>query len=146
MARRFATTTAVHAQPQHTQQNLNEHWILVPIRTQRHRQLQRGFDHTWLLAHALRPVIERENRVRPWLRNTRLRRAQHRSNRADRWENHFDRFIAAAGTESQHITLVGDVITTGATVGAAAAACKAAGAKSAEVCALARAPATDHAG
>ena len=146
MARLFATTTAVQAQPQHTQQNLNEHRILVPIPTQWHRQLQRGFDHTWLLAHALRPVIGRENRVRPLLRNTRLRRAQRRSNRADRWENHSDRFIAAAGTEGQHITLVDDVITTGATVGTAAAACKAAGAKSLEVWALARTPATDYAG
>ena len=146
MACLFATNTAVQAQPQHRQQNLNEHRILVPIPTQWHRQLRRGFDHTWLLAHALRSVIGRENRVRPWLRNTRLRRAQHRSNRADRWENHSDRFIAAAGTEGQHITLVDDVITTGATVEAAAAACKAAGATSVEVWALARTPATAHAG
>ena len=42
MARLFASTAAVQAQPQHTQQNLNKHRILVPIPTQWHRQLRRG--------------------------------------------------------------------------------------------------------
>ena len=145
MARLFASTAAVQAQPQPTQQNLGERRILVPIPTQWHRQLRRGFDHTWLLAQALRPVIGRETRVRPWLRNTQLRRAQHRSNRADRWVDHAGRFIAAAGTEGQHITVVDDVITTGATIEAAVAACEPVGAKSVEVWALARTPATARA-
>ena len=57
MARLFASTAAVQAQPQPTQQNLGERRILVPIPTQWHRQLRRGFDHTWLLAQALRPVL-----------------------------------------------------------------------------------------
>ena len=142
MAHLFATATAINPQPQPIQQKLHEHRILVPIPTQWHRQLRRGFDHTWLLSQALRPAIGRENRVRPWLRNTQLRRAQHRSNRADRWVNHSDRFIAAACAGGQHITLVDDVITTGATVGAAVEACSVAGAKSVEVWALARTPAT----
>ena len=110
-----------------------------------HRQLRRGFDHTWLLAQALRQVLGGETRVRPWLRNTQLRRAQHRSNTADRWVDHAGRFIAAAGTEGQHITVVDDVITTGATIEAAVVACEAAGAKSVEVWALARTPATARA-
>ena len=138
MACLFTTTAAVNAEPQCTQPNLNEHRILVPISIQWHRQLRRGFDHTWLLAHALRPVLGRETLVRPWLRNTQLRRAQHRSNRADRWGNHSDRFIAAACSGGQHITLVDDVITTGATIEAAVAACETAGATSVEVWALAR--------
>ena len=146
MARLFASTAAVQAQPQPTQQNLRGRRIPVPIPTQWHRQLRRGFDHTWLLAQALRQVLGRETRVRPWLRNTQLRRAQHRSNRADRWVDHAGRFIAAAGAECQHITLVDDVITTGATIEAAVAACETAGATSVEVWALARTPATAHAG
>jgi predicted amidophosphoribosyltransferase len=60
--------------------------------------------------------------------------------------NQSDRFIARAGTGGQHITLVDDVITTGATIEAAVAACEAAGAKSVEVWALARTPVTAHAG
>ena len=60
MARLFASTAAVQAQPQPTQQDLSERRILVPIPTQWHRQLRRGFDHTWLLAQALRPVLGEE--------------------------------------------------------------------------------------
>ena len=91
-------------------------------------------------------MLGREARVSPWLRNTQLRRAQHRSNRADRWVDHAGRFIAAAGAEGQHITPIYDVITTGATIEAAVAACEAACATSVEVWALARTPATAHAG
>ena len=133
MACLFATTTAVQAQPQRPQQNLSEHRILVPIPTQWPRQLRRGFDHTWLLAQALRPVLGRETRVRPWLRDAQLRRAQHRSNRANRRVNRSDRFSAASCTKGQYITLVDNVITTDATSEAAAKACAAAGAISVEV-------------
>ena len=77
MAYVFADTTAVHAEPQRKQRTPSEHRILVPITTQWPRQLRRGFDHTWLLAKALRLVLGRATRVRPWLRNTQLRHAQH---------------------------------------------------------------------
>ena len=56
MARLFASTAAVQAQPQPTQQNLGERRILVPIPTVA-STVAAGFDHTWLLAQALRQVL-----------------------------------------------------------------------------------------
>ena len=67
-------------EPQCTQPNLNEHRILVPISIQWHRQL-RGFDHTWRL------TCGQSLGVKPWSgRGQQWQRAEHRSNRADRWE------------------------------------------------------------
>jgi len=45
------------------------HTVLVPIPTQWRRQVRRGFDHTWLLANAIRSQWAQPAIVRPWLRN-----------------------------------------------------------------------------
>ena len=43
--------------------------VLVPIPTQWRRQVSRGFDHTWLLAQAIRTRHAEPMAVRSWLRN-----------------------------------------------------------------------------
>ena len=49
--------------------------VLVPIPTQWRRQVQRGFNHTWVLAHALKSQHYPSLMVRPWLRNRGPRKA-----------------------------------------------------------------------
>ena len=120
--------------------------VLVPIPTQWRRQVSRGFDHTWLLAQAIRsrhaaPVV-----VRSWLRNRRYRPPQHELGRKKRLMAAEDRFRAHAKVAGHHITLVDDVMTTGATVRGAANALRRAGARSVDVWCLARTPAPYNAG
>ena len=47
--------------------------VLVPIPTQWRRQVSRGFDHTWLLAQAIRTRHAEPMVVRSWFRNQRFR-------------------------------------------------------------------------
>ncbi len=115
--------------------------LLIPIPTQWHRQVWRGFDHTWLLAQALRHAIHPDAEVRPWLRNAKTRRSHHRLSRAARWDNSEGRFMSDPRMEGREIILVDDVMTTGATVSSAALVCHLAGAQSVSVWCLARTPA-----
>ena len=57
------------------------HTVLVHIPTQWRRQVRRGFDHTWLLANAIRSQWGQPAIVRPWLRNHHYSAAQHRLNK-----------------------------------------------------------------
>ena len=94
--------------------------VLVPIPTQWRRQVQRGFDHTWVLAHALKSQHYPALIVRAWLRNRRHRQAQHQLDRATRWQDANDRFTADPKLAGHRVILVDDVMTTGATARAAA--------------------------
>jgi len=119
--------------------------MLVPIPTQWRRQMSRGFDHTWLLAQAIRSRHAEQIVVRPWLSNLRYRPPQHELDRKKRLTGAQDRFHAHPKVAGLHITLVDDVMTTGATVRGAASALRLAGARSVEVWCLARTPAPSHA-
>ena len=119
--------------------------MLVPVPTQWRRQVSRGFDHTWLLAQAIRSRHAERIVVRPWLRNLRYRPPQHELDRKKRLSGAQDRFRAHPKVAGHHITLIDDVMTTGATVRGAASALRLAGARSVEVWCLARTPAPYHA-
>ena len=120
--------------------------LLIPVPTQWHRQIWRGFDHTWLLAQALKHAIRPDAEIQPWLSNTRARQSHHRLSRAARWANSEGRFVGDPRVQGRDIVLIDDVMTTGATVSSAALACHLAGAKSVCVWCLARTPAPSSAG
>ena len=114
--------------------------LLVPVPTQWRRQLQRGFDHTRVLAQAIAATYPHSLTVKPWLRHTRSGATQHRLNRYARWRNQHERFAVNERVQGRYVVLLDDVMTTGATVNAAAAACLKAGAKQVTVWCLARTP------
>ena len=114
--------------------------MLIPIPTQWRRQLQRGFDHTRVLAQAIAATYPHSLTVKPWLRHTRSGATQHRLNRSARWHNQHERFAVNARIQGCQVVLLDDVMTTGATVNAAAAACLKAGAKQVKVWCFARTP------
>jgi ComF family protein len=116
--------------------------LLVPIPTQWERQIRRGFDHTWLLAHALHTLWHGASAVSSALRNQQPRKAQHRMSRNARWAHSETRFSARSAVCNRQIVLIDDVMTTGATARAAATACRVAGAQAVTVWCLARTPAT----
>ena len=117
------------------------HTVLVPIPTQWRRQVRRGFDHTWLLAHAIRSQWAQPTVVRSCLKNRHYRPAQHRLNKRSRLADTQGRFIAHPAIAGHNVALIDDVMTTGATARAAARACTEAGAHSVVVWCLARTPA-----
>jgi len=116
--------------------------LLVPIPTQRQRQIRRGFDHTWLLAQALHSLWCGDSTVCSALRNQQPRAAQHRMNRSDRLAHSEARFSARSTVSNRRVVLVDDVMTTGATARAAATVCRGAGAQTVQVWCLARTPDT----
>jgi ComF family protein len=120
--------------------------LLIPIPTQWHRQLWRGFDHTWLLAQALGHAINPDAEIRPWLRNSQKRQSHHQLSRALRWANSEGRFVGDDRIQGHDVILIDDVMTTGATVSSAAHACHLAGARSVYIWCLARTPAPPSAG
>ena len=114
--------------------------VLIPVPTQWHRQVIRGFDHTWLLAQALRWQLLSHHEIVRWLKSNRYRKPQHRLNRRTRIQGEHDRFVAHPKVAGRHVILIDDVMTTAATARSAAAACAAAGAESITVWCLARTP------
>lgn len=111
---------------------------LVPIPLHRSRRYERGYNQSAMLARGLGAALGVPVRT-DWLARPVPTRSQTHLARADRWANVAEAFRAeqpeaVAGTS---LLLVDDVITTGATGLAAAAALKAAGAAQVALCALA---------
>ena len=122
-------------------ENTASQCVLVPIPTQWRRQVSRGFDHTWLLAQAIRTRHAELMAVRSWLRIQRFRPPQHELSRKERLPDAKSRFRAHPKVAGHHITLLDDVMTAGATVRGAADALRHAGARLVEIWCLARTPA-----
>jgi predicted amidophosphoribosyltransferase len=103
--------------------------VVVPVPLHRSRAAARGYDQAALLAHAvgahaglpLRPALHRVRAGRPQVELDRVARAA----------NIRGAFVAEAGSlRGLRVALVDDVATTGATLVDAAAAARAAGARS----------------
>ena len=111
--------------------------VVVPVPLHWRRRLQRGYDHTWLLAlHAC--ANAKLARPRPLLRRTRHAPAQSTLPAAQRAANVRGAF-EARGKIPERVVLVDDVVTTGATLASCAAALRAGGAREVIGVALARA-------
>lgn len=113
---------------------------LVPVPTQWDRRLNRGFDHTWLLAQALKQKSLVSHDVKSWLKTRQRREPQHRLARTERFINADSPFIASQKLKGCEVIVIDDVITTGATASAAARACIEAGAQSVKVWCVAKTP------
>ncbi len=115
--------------------------LILPIPLHPRRLSERGFDQAWLLARALRATLPR-----PWpqaaprlLRRTRHTRPQVGLGRRARERNLEGGFSASARISGRDVVLIDDVLTTGATLRAAAEALRSAGARSVFGLTLARA-------
>lgn len=111
---------------------------LVPIPLHRARYVERGYNQSTMLARGLHAASGVPVRT-AWLTRPVATRSQARLARADRWAN-----VAAAfrvtrpdAVDGATLVLVDDIITTGSTAVAAAAALKDAGARHIILCALA---------
>ncbi len=116
---------------------------LVPIPMGLWRRFQRGYNQSALLAKALSKHLPRSAAiaVHYQLLKDQGGSAQHRLRRRDRSDNSRHRYRAQQSVVGQHLLLIDDVATTGATLSAAAAELRAAGAASVSAWALARTPA-----
>jgi ComF family protein len=114
--------------------------VVVSVPLARGRRVERGYDQAALLADALaRAAGGRGRRRRAVLRRVRETPPQVGRTREERARNVEGAFEAGAGVAGRDVVLVDDVVTTGATADAAAAALRRAGARSIVVVALARA-------
>ena len=115
--------------------------LLVPVPLHPRREAKRGYNQANLLACALGKALEVPVASR-LLRRTRATVSQTKLNRKQRRENVSGAFIYPDDIplDDMHLTLVDDVATTGATLGACADVLLAHGAESVSAFTLARAP------
>jgi ComF family protein len=113
--------------------------LVVPVPLHRSRLRSRGFDQAWELARRVAANLSLPAR-HDALRRTRPTIAQTGLNALTRRRNLRGAFAAVDAVRGLRIALVDDVVTTGATVAAAAGALRAAGASEVVLWAVARAP------
>ncbi len=112
--------------------------MVVPVPLHWRRRFGRGYDHAWLLAlHAC--ALAGLPRPVPALRRTRASPPQSTLPAAQRWDNVRGAFAVRRPVAGRAVILVDDVVTTGATLAAAARALRKAGATRVLGVAIARA-------
>lgn len=117
-----------------------EQWAvanLVPIPSSPENQRKRGFSHTLLWARAL-AKNSRGLKVTPILVSTKSRKDQAQLNPDQRLTNMAQAFTVKGQIKAGPILLLDDVLTTGATLGAAETALAGAGLKGASFCVFTR--------
>jgi ComF family protein len=117
--------------------------LLVPVPLHRSRYRERGFNQSLLIAQEIAVAVSAPG-ARELLRRQRHTITQTRLSRAERKSNLACAFEALADLSGLRICLVDDVVTTGATLVAAAAALRVAGAL--DVCAITIAHSDDQTG
>lgn len=110
--------------------------VIIPIPLHRKRLFQRGFNQALLVAHH---TFKGSAVIQPrWLTRTRATLPQTELSVEDRGENVAGAFCAAPQVRGKRVLLVDDVVTTGATLNAAAQVLKTKGAVSVDILVLAR--------
>lgn len=92
---------------------------VIPIPLHRTRELERGYNQSRMLAEGVAKELDRPLRT-TLLARPRPTRSQTNLSREERWRNVCNAFTAEPGCDDGHWLLVDDVLTTGATVVAAA--------------------------
>lgn len=131
------------AQPGHAVLRLAPPTLLVPVPLSRQRMAERGYNQAWELARRLATRLGLTARADALTRPVHLpgQAEQDRAARLERLQGVFH--IGPVGRScvaGQHVALVDDVLTTGATAAEAARTLLAAGAQSVQVWAFARTP------
>lgn len=112
--------------------------VVVPIPLHRTRLYERGYNQSSYLARGVEAVLDLPIDEKAVERRTPTR-SQTRLSRKERWRNLHDAFQVQdpAVARGRRILLIDDILTTGATAGAAAAALRASGAEAVELATLA---------
>lgn len=114
--------------------------LLVPVPLHSERERQRGYNQSVVLARSLAPLVEvpLDETI---LFRTRATVSQTHLGTSERWDNVRDAFACSGSRELSglRVTLVDDVMTTGATLNACAVALRARGARSVSAFTLAHA-------
>ncbi|MCE4060863.1 ComF family protein [Pandoraea sputorum] len=117
--------------------------LVVPVPLAPSRLASRGFNQAWELARVAARRASLPASV-GMLHRARTTPAQRRLSRDARQRNLRDVFVASERIEGRHVVLIDDVMTTGATCDAAAAALKRAGAAHVLAAVVLRTPPSAH--